>query len=240
MQASLDELARMRDLVSTGELPGPAASLLAQIRSLSAPARARRRGRSGANRLCGAGRRADRPGRRRSAACGRRAGAGARGAHAGAAPLAVPLAGGESVSSAAVRGFDFESRGEQRAGTAGTGEPAGGAGGDGARRCGPARHHAQQCRRGEHLPRASRPASQLHRLQPGRAGAHRHSAQGAAARSRNGDRSAGVEPPSGRRTRTATTSIRSSSTAIPPCSNSHGRSPRPRATSRAFKGCSRR
>ncbi len=40
MQASLDELARMRDLVSTGELPGPAASLLAQIRDLSAaPAR---------------------------------------------------------------------------------------------------------------------------------------------------------------------------------------------------------
>jgi chemosensory pili system protein ChpA (sensor histidine kinase/response regulator) len=37
MQASLDELARMRDQVSTGELPGPAASLLAQIRGLSAP-----------------------------------------------------------------------------------------------------------------------------------------------------------------------------------------------------------
>jgi chemosensory pili system protein ChpA (sensor histidine kinase/response regulator) len=35
MQASLDELARMRDLVSTGALPSPAAALLAQIRALS-------------------------------------------------------------------------------------------------------------------------------------------------------------------------------------------------------------
>jgi len=36
MQASLDELARMRDLVSAGELPQPAAALLKQIREVSA------------------------------------------------------------------------------------------------------------------------------------------------------------------------------------------------------------
>ena len=35
MQTSLDELARMRDLVSTGRLPTPAGALLAQIRALS-------------------------------------------------------------------------------------------------------------------------------------------------------------------------------------------------------------
>ena len=35
MQASLDELARMRDLVSTGVLPASAQALLAQIRDLS-------------------------------------------------------------------------------------------------------------------------------------------------------------------------------------------------------------
>ena len=39
MQASLDELARMRDLVSNGTLPAGAAALMAQIRDLSNPAR---------------------------------------------------------------------------------------------------------------------------------------------------------------------------------------------------------
>ncbi len=39
MQASLDELARMRDLVSNGTLPGGAAALIAQIRGLATPAR---------------------------------------------------------------------------------------------------------------------------------------------------------------------------------------------------------
>jgi chemosensory pili system protein ChpA (sensor histidine kinase/response regulator) len=37
MQASLDELARMRDLVSNGTLPAGAAALIAQIRGLAAP-----------------------------------------------------------------------------------------------------------------------------------------------------------------------------------------------------------
>src|ERR1700676_5198427 len=36
MQASLDELSRMRDLVSGGKLPGNARDLIAQIRSLAA------------------------------------------------------------------------------------------------------------------------------------------------------------------------------------------------------------
>ena len=39
MQASLDELARMRDLVSNGHLPGDAAALIAQIRDLANPSR---------------------------------------------------------------------------------------------------------------------------------------------------------------------------------------------------------
>jgi chemosensory pili system protein ChpA (sensor histidine kinase/response regulator) len=39
MQASLDELARMRDLVSNGTLPGGATALIAQIRGLATPAR---------------------------------------------------------------------------------------------------------------------------------------------------------------------------------------------------------
>jgi chemosensory pili system protein ChpA (sensor histidine kinase/response regulator) len=39
MQASLDELARMRDLVSSGNLPGDAAALIAQIRDLASPSR---------------------------------------------------------------------------------------------------------------------------------------------------------------------------------------------------------
>ena len=39
MQASLDELARMRDLVSGGNLPGDAAALIAQIRDLANPSR---------------------------------------------------------------------------------------------------------------------------------------------------------------------------------------------------------
>jgi chemosensory pili system protein ChpA (sensor histidine kinase/response regulator) len=39
MQASLDELARMRDLVSNGNLPGAAAALIAQIRDLANPSR---------------------------------------------------------------------------------------------------------------------------------------------------------------------------------------------------------
>ena len=39
MQASLDELARMRDLVSGGTVPGAAAALIAQIRDLATPGR---------------------------------------------------------------------------------------------------------------------------------------------------------------------------------------------------------
>ncbi len=39
MQASLDELARMRDLVSNGTLPGGATALIAQIRGLATPTR---------------------------------------------------------------------------------------------------------------------------------------------------------------------------------------------------------
>jgi len=39
MQASLDELARMRDLVSNGTLPGGATALIAQVRGLATPAR---------------------------------------------------------------------------------------------------------------------------------------------------------------------------------------------------------
>ena len=39
MQASLDELARMRDLVSKGTLPGGAHELIAQIRELATPGR---------------------------------------------------------------------------------------------------------------------------------------------------------------------------------------------------------
>jgi chemosensory pili system protein ChpA (sensor histidine kinase/response regulator) len=39
MQASLDELARMRDLVSSGNLPAAAAALIAQIRDLANPSR---------------------------------------------------------------------------------------------------------------------------------------------------------------------------------------------------------
>jgi chemosensory pili system protein ChpA (sensor histidine kinase/response regulator) len=39
MQASLDELARMRDLVSNGNLPGDATALIAQIRDLASPSR---------------------------------------------------------------------------------------------------------------------------------------------------------------------------------------------------------
>src|ERR1700721_3941997 len=39
MQARLDELARMRDLVSGGNLPGDAAALIAQIRDLANPSR---------------------------------------------------------------------------------------------------------------------------------------------------------------------------------------------------------
>jgi len=39
MQASLDELARMRDFVSKGTLPGGATALIAQIRGLATPAR---------------------------------------------------------------------------------------------------------------------------------------------------------------------------------------------------------
>jgi chemosensory pili system protein ChpA (sensor histidine kinase/response regulator) len=39
MQASLDELARMRDLVSNGNLPGGATALIAQIRELGSPTR---------------------------------------------------------------------------------------------------------------------------------------------------------------------------------------------------------
>jgi chemosensory pili system protein ChpA (sensor histidine kinase/response regulator) len=39
MQASLDELARMRDLVSSGTLPGSAKALIAQIRDLATPGR---------------------------------------------------------------------------------------------------------------------------------------------------------------------------------------------------------
>jgi chemosensory pili system protein ChpA (sensor histidine kinase/response regulator) len=39
MQASLDELARMRDLVSNGTLPGGATALIAQIRELATPSR---------------------------------------------------------------------------------------------------------------------------------------------------------------------------------------------------------
>jgi chemosensory pili system protein ChpA (sensor histidine kinase/response regulator) len=42
MQASLDELARMRDMVSTGELPAPASALLKQIRELSSGSAPRR------------------------------------------------------------------------------------------------------------------------------------------------------------------------------------------------------
>jgi chemosensory pili system protein ChpA (sensor histidine kinase/response regulator) len=86
MQASLDELARMRDLVSTGELPGPAASLLAQIRGLSA-APARRGAPAGAQ-----------------APIASPAQASAAPAPAPASrpsPLAVPLAGEESAQSAA-------------------------------------------------------------------------------------------------------------------------------------------
>ena len=59
MQASLDELARMRDLVSTGVLPAAAQALLGQIRELSggvspAPSAAARRARNGGGGACGA------------------------------------------------------------------------------------------------------------------------------------------------------------------------------------------
>jgi chemosensory pili system protein ChpA (sensor histidine kinase/response regulator) len=103
MQASLDELARMRDQVSTGELPGPAASLLAQIRSLSAPP-AQRAAPSGAQAPIASAAPGGAPIVPVAAAPPIAA---AVPAQAPAAPtprpppLAVPLAGGESVLSAA-------------------------------------------------------------------------------------------------------------------------------------------
>ena len=65
-------------------------------------------------------------------------------------------------------------------------------------------------------------------------------AQGAAARTRNRDRSAGTQPAPGREIRAATNSIRWSSTATRRCSSSRARWPKPPATSRAFRACSRR
>jgi chemosensory pili system protein ChpA (sensor histidine kinase/response regulator) len=103
MQASLDELARMRDQVSTGELPGPAASLLAQIRGLSAPP-AQRAAPSGAQAPIASAAPGGAPIVPVAAAPPIAA---AVPAQAPAAPtprpppLAVPLAGGESVLSAA-------------------------------------------------------------------------------------------------------------------------------------------
>ena len=51
MQASLDELSRMRDLVSAGTLPGEARDLIAQIRGLANQAR-RGNGRRGSGHRC--------------------------------------------------------------------------------------------------------------------------------------------------------------------------------------------
>ena len=48
-----------------------------------------------------------------------------------------------------------------------------------------------------------------------------------------------LQSPSGRSSRAATTSIRSNWTATPRCSSSRARSPKPRATSPAFRDCSR-
>ena len=238
----------MRDLVSTGELPQPAQ------RVAGADPRLEPRRRRGARRprrsSAGAAARRSLPRRRRSPT----APAAGDCALATAAPRAqrlpqrpAPRVRGRRRSADRARGIArrrcavsedslSQTRGEQRAGAAGTREPAGGARRDGACRCGPARHHAEQRRRGEHLPLAPRPASQFHRLQSGRARAHRDPSQGAAARPRDRDRSAGAQPASGRGVLAATISIRSSSTATPRCSSTRARSPRPRATSRSIQG----
>ena len=201
MQASLDELSRMRDLVSAGTLPGEARDLIAQIRGL-------------ANQPAGHGRRAGpraaaaapaappvaqpraaptAPRRRRSSRARRRA----------RAPLAPPAraAAPESSPEPAALSEDASQPGiEQRAGIAGPRGAAGRAGGNGARGCRPARHHAQQCRRGEHLSRPPRSASQFDRFQSGRAGANRNAPEGAIARPGNRDRSASIAPAPGYRT----------------------------------------
>ena len=228
MQASLDELARMRDLVSAGELPPPASALLAQIRALSSgevpeavPPRALAPAPVASPPPAAMSQPATPP---MAAPSASRPG-----------PVAVPAAT-EVPASGGVRGFP---RGQQRADTARPRESAGRAGGNGAGRRRPPRHHAQQRGRGEHFPGAARPADQLHRFQPGRARAHGHAAQGTAPRPRNRDRGAGLESASGTRRSAATTSIRSNSTATPRCSSTPGRLPRHRAMWRVSKGCSR-
>ena len=205
MQASLDELARMRDLVSNGTVPGGAAALMAQIRDLANPSRAPRPAAPPAPAAApitappAMPRWPARRARRRGLA-----------RHRGPAGRYLPICPHPGRRGAAIqgrtgarcgrrkRGFGRESRAEQHPGVAGPRGGSRGARGNGARRCRSARHHAQQRGRGEHLPGPPRSASQLHRLQSGGVGAHGDPPQRAAARPRDRDRSAGSQPASGR------------------------------------------
>ena len=188
LQASLDELARMRDTVGAGSLPPPAAALIARIRALiSGPAAeasavaaeaARRRKWPRSARRRRTSRRRDR---------GPRTGPGVR-------PLAEEPARAESgefslpsleLSSAPVLP-GRESAPVERTEMARVDADL-------------ARHHVEQRGRGQYFPRAPRPAGQLDRLQPGRACAYGHAPQGTVARRGNGDRGANSSPASGRR-----------------------------------------
>ena len=204
MQASLDELARMRDLVSTGELPGPAASLLAQIRGLSAaPARraapaALRRQRARAS-APGAGG-SDRPGCRHFSHGDSRAGAGSCGACARIPTLAA-------CRTACRRGIGLSASAEDSIPSLEVSSAPVLPGRENlpAERVEMARVDADLLdtmlnNAGEVSIFRARLDQQVNSIDFNLAelAAHRYTAQGSAARSRNGDRSAGVESPSGR------------------------------------------
>ena len=203
MQASLDELARMRDLVSSGTLPAGAKALIAQIRELATPGRST--GVAAAPAAVAPAAAAAPPAAARPvtaappAAAPKPAAAPPR--HRGIArPDGLRRTVGTARRPRRERGFGGEPRTFQRPGVARTRERSGGTRGNGARRRGPARHHAEQCRRGEHLPRPPRSAGQFDRLQSGGVGAHGDPPQGAAARPGDRDRSAGAQSSSGRGT----------------------------------------
>ena len=203
LQASLDELARMRDLVGGGSLPGSARALIAQIRELAQQPHGAEPTATAAAPAALAPTRAP-----ASAAPPTPAPTPTRAPAAAAPPPLAPAPPVPAVPTAAsppirppVPERGGGARRERRRGEPGVEQcadfagPRGGAGGargDGARRRGSARYHAQQCGRGQHLPRPPRSTGQLDRFQPGGIGAHRDTPEGAAARAGNRDRGAGA------------------------------------------------
>src|SRR5213080_490594 len=214
IQASLDELARMREQVVNGRPVAPPRAMIASLQDLSRSDGARNAGRGGIGRVrllrraryhapeAERGARTDGPAARQAGP--RRAGA--RGGR--------DLDRNRPVVRARERGGGIAPGGDRqrrrgahppphrraarrgRAPSAATGAAGArargrrGAPGDGARRCRAPRSAPQHLGRSEHCARPPRAAARLVRFQPGRAVAHGHAPQGAAAQSRDRDRGA--------------------------------------------------